>query len=189
MEITQRFVVGHPLEVVWQALADVRLVAECLPGAEITEVTDDNRCAGRFNIKLGPIGASFEGAAEITRDDASHSATVEGKGVDRQSGSRSRGSIVYALSALGDGGETEVAIKAEFVLSGALAQFGRGGIVNDIAARLTAEFADNLQRRLSVREAGGDEPTAPREVRPLSLFLSVLWARAKALLGRLFARS
>ncbi len=40
MNITQRFRVDHPVDVVWNALADVALVADCLPGAELTESQD-----------------------------------------------------------------------------------------------------------------------------------------------------
>jgi carbon monoxide dehydrogenase subunit G len=76
-----------------------------------------------------------------------------------------------------DGG-SRVEIATDLDLSGAVAQYGRG-IVKDLAAQLTAEFADNLRARL---ESDSPEPVATRPVSGFRLLF-------KALLGRLRWRS
>jgi len=186
MEITQRFTINQPIDVVWRAFSDVRLVADCLAGAEITDIPDDSHCSGRFVVKLGPISASFKGGAEIIRDDTNYTGMFEGKGLDQQSGSRSQGKIAYELSQENDGRETVIAIKAEFILSGALAQFGRSSLINDIAGRLTADFANTLQQKLSGTTTGEIQRAMAQDVHAFSLLGSVFWNRIVSVFKRLF---
>ena len=72
---------------------------------------------------------------------------------DARSSSTTRGVISYRLLPAADGQSTEVAMTIGYTLTGMLAQFGRAGIVQDVAARLTAAFAQNLEARL-----GGKAP-------------------------------
>jgi aerobic carbon-monoxide dehydrogenase small subunit len=75
------------------------------------------------------------------------------------------------------------------VLTGALAQVGRPGIVKEIAARLTQQFAGNLQARIAERAALATAPAsapppppreaAPRELNAGALLWSVVWGRLK----------
>ena len=71
MKITQKFRVDQPLSVVWDALDDVSLVAQCLPGAELTDAGDGRTYKGKMKVKLGPISASFSGKATVDGDEAS----------------------------------------------------------------------------------------------------------------------
>ncbi len=80
-----------------------------------------------------------------------------------------------------------------FTLAGPLAQFGRAGIVNDLAARLTAEFASNLEARLDQAAAApageaAAEPAPAPELDAGALVLSVIWQRIKAFFARIFGR-
>ncbi|MEE9250828.1 MAG: carbon monoxide dehydrogenase, partial [Alphaproteobacteria bacterium] len=73
--------------------------------------------------------------------------------------------------------------------AGPLAQFGRAGIVNDLAARLTAEFAKNLEARLdSAAGEAAAEPAPAPELDAGALVFAVIWQRIKAFLARLFGR-
>ena len=70
-----------------------------------------------------------------------------------------------------------------YTLTGMLAQFGRAGVVQDVAARLTQAFAKNLEVRL-----GGKAP-ADSSVAGLdagSILLSVVGDRLKQVLRNLF---
>ena len=62
--------------------------------------------------------------------------------------------------------------------------------MTDLAGRLTAAFADNLQARLDA-EASGQAAPAPAEAKldAVGLLFSILWARLKAVLAALFGRS
>ena len=184
MIISPKFQVKRPLSVVWEALADVTLVAECLPGAELTEADDGRNYKGKMKIKVGPINAVFLGNAIVQRDRANMSGTVEGSGADTGSGSRAKASMRYALTPVEDGSATEVAVESDIQLSGALAQFGRSDIINDISQRLIDAFAENLQARLASGDEGSDSLPSSDEINAFGILFSVLWARMKRIFGR-----
>jgi carbon monoxide dehydrogenase subunit G len=185
MKISQKFQVNQAPPLVWDALADVALVAECLPGAELTEANDGRTYKGTMKIKVGPITASFAGKAIVERDEQNFSGTVEGSGADSGSSSRAKATMRYALTPLEGGMVTEVAIEADIVLSGSLAQFGRSDIINDISARLTDAFVSNLQTRLAAGAEGSETVPSPKEIDAISLVVFVLWKRFLRFLGRL----
>jgi carbon monoxide dehydrogenase subunit G len=195
MDIKQRFTVQHPPAVVWDALADAPFAVQCLPGAELDESSDGRHYKGRMRVKLGPLAAAFSGDAVVDRDVAAKTGTVEWTGVDSRSNSRAKARMVYQVLPESDGKATAVQIDADIVLTGALAQFGRSSIVNDVAARLTAIFAENLQGRLNATAApaavAGEapasatkEPFKSAELRPMDLLLSVFRARMAGRLRR-----
>jgi aerobic carbon-monoxide dehydrogenase small subunit len=144
----ESFVIRKPPATVWNAFADIPAVAACLPGAVLTEY-DDRAVKGKMSVKLGPISASFAGSAVIERDDAALRGVIRGAGSDRGTGSRTKGEVAYRLAPEGDGQQTWVALSVEYSLQGALAQFSRSGIAQDLARRLVADFAANLNARLA----------------------------------------
>ncbi len=189
--LTQGFDLRHRRALVWQAFRDVEQVARCLPGAALTQPVADNRLKGRITVKLGPIGANFVGEAEMTLDDAGFSGVIEGGGRDRLSATRAKGRVAYRLLEAEAGAATRVEIELAFALAGPLAQFGRGGIVTDLATRLTAAFAANLQVHLDTlagaTPAAGERDAGERDAG--RLLLSAIWARIKAVLAAILGRS
>ena len=180
----QQFTVRHPRARVWAMFEDVERVAACMPGAALTEPPHDGQLEGRIAIKLGPMAATFAGAATLALDQAAYQGTIAGSGRDKLSATRAKGRIAYRLHELEGGAATRVEIEVAFSLAGPLAQFSRAGIVTDLAGRLTAAFAENLQAQLDA-EAGGQAAPPPAEAKldAFGLLLSVLWARIKAFFG------
>ncbi len=158
----EAFVIRKPPATVWAAFADIPAVAACLPGATVDE-HDANAVKGKIAVKLGPIWASFAGSAVIERDDAALVGVIRGAGRDRGTGSRTKGEVTYRLAGEDDGRQTRVSLSVEYSLQGALAQFARSGIARDLARRLVADFASNLNARLA-----GEAP-APRSSAPLNV--------------------
>jgi carbon-monoxide dehydrogenase small subunit len=147
--------------------------------------TTARHVAGKIRIKVGPIAAEFHGAAEIDRDPATHSGTIHGSGRDSRSDSATRGIIRYRLVPASESA-TQVDLNVGYRLTGALAQFSRADLVHDIATRLIAAFAQQVEARLS----GEDHDAAPAaELNAGGLLLSVLRDRIKARLSRLFGRN
>jgi carbon-monoxide dehydrogenase small subunit len=130
-------------------------------------------------VKLGPIAATFLGAARVERNPADMSGRIVGIGNDRRSRSSTQGEIRYRLVQAGQG--TRVDLSIGYTLTGMLAQVGRAGLVRDLAARLIAEFAGNLDRRLS---GAPQAETAAAELNGMALVLGSLRARATRWLGR-----
>jgi carbon-monoxide dehydrogenase small subunit len=178
--IEESFVVLAPLAAAWEALADFPAVAQCLPGAELIEHTADS-ARGRLKVKIGPIAASFAGSATVRRDEPSHTAEVKGAGSDSLSHTRTRGDLTYRLIEE-EPERTRVEVALDYDLQGPLAQFSRSNLARDLASRLMAEFAANLNARLG----GG-----AAEVRPQAASLNalqLLWQVLRERLGRLFGR-
>lgn len=184
MKVSKKFRVNHPQSVVWDALADVSLVAECLPGAELLDADDGETYKGKMKVKVGPITAVFSGKAVVERDKDNCLGAVEGSGTDSGSGSRAKASMRYALTPLEGDTATEVAVESDIRLSGALAQFGRSDIINDISQRLADTFAENLQARLASGDEGSKPAPSSGEINAFSILFAVLWERMKGLYAR-----
>ena len=114
-------------------------------------------------------------------------------------GSRASASVVYKI--IENGGASRVELSADIKLSGALAQMGRTGIVQDVATQITEQFAASLRATLAAEaaEAAASEaepggaaaptppppppPAVPAEIRGEALMLKIIWRRIKALFG------
>ena len=180
----QKFVVNYPRQQVWEMFGRVRDVAACLPGASLTGEPTPEHVEGQIRVKVGPIAAEFRGQAEIERDESSYSGKITGAGDAVRSNSTTRGVISYRLLPAGDGQSTEVALTIGYTLTGMLAQFGRPSIVQDVAARLTAAFARNLEARLGGKVP--DQSSGDGGLDAGSLVFSAIAGRAKELFRRLF---
>jgi hypothetical protein len=95
--------------------------------------------------------------------------------------------VRYVLIEEKAGAATRVDVEVGYALTGALAQFSRSGIVNDLAERLTTAFARNLEVRL---DGSVDASQAPQhaELDAGSLVLAVVRARIKRFFIRLLGR-
>src|SRR5438034_7841018 len=65
LRIENQFEVQAPIDDVWNYLLDVERVAPCMPGAELTEVVDENTYKGKAGVKLGPVNMSFSGTVVL----------------------------------------------------------------------------------------------------------------------------
>jgi len=192
VKLEQSFEVDAPLERVWETLIDVERVAPCLPGAEVTEVDADGVYKGSFTVKLGPTTAAYRGELKIdSLDQAAHTATMQASGTDKRGQGGAKARMVSTLTER-KGGGTRVAVETDFTITGRLARFGRGGMIQDVSNRLLRDFAECLRSGLEgpaeAKGASAETPTAPPAVKPvrgLSLVLGALWDR----LRRLFRRS
>jgi len=143
----ESFTIAMPAQRVWDAFADVPLVASCMTGVEIDE-SSATHARGRISVNVGPIRASFAGAASIERDDSTMTGKIVGAGNDQKSSTKTRGEVTYTVAS-----QTEqsalVSVVSEYNLQGPLAQFSRSSLVQEVGRRMVADFAANLNARLS----------------------------------------
>ncbi len=192
MEIQKTFELAASPDRVWDAFGDVTLVAACLPGAEIIDALGGDRWKGRFSVKLGPLAAAFEGEVAVARQPQERLGSVSGKGSDRGSGSRASGTLRYRVAAA-EPGRSRVEVVCELTLAGALAQFGKAGVIREIANRITAAFARNFEARLaaaapSAAPPATAQPAAPPALDAGGLLWSILRDRIVAFFRALFGR-
>jgi carbon-monoxide dehydrogenase small subunit len=184
--LEQQFTVAHPPAKVFALFDDIAAVAACLPGATLTGTPQPERVEGAIKVKIGPISANFNGVARVERDERNLAGRIFGIGNDQRSRSTTQGEIRYQLVPDNEGTATRVELSIGYSLTGVLAQVGRGGLVRDLAARLVADFARNLDRRLSGDTAS--LPAAAEDLNGISLILGLLRDRAERMLQRLIRR-
>ncbi len=187
--IETSFDIDQPPSRVWTFFQDVPEVVTCMPGAELLAQTGESTYTGKVTVKLGPVTAAFEGAAAIVETDhEARSARIEASGIDRRGNNRAKASIAYEIHER-DGG-SQVRLHGTIRLTGALAQMGRGGIIQDVANHLTAQFAENLRDKLAQRghEAEADVQEPPQAIEGTQLTRVVIAAWIKRLFGLLIGR-
>ena len=187
MNITQEFQVSAAPDMVFGFFQDVHSVAQCMPGAELTEDHGDGNYTGAVSVRLGPMTARFEGKAEITSDPETMTGQIKGKGVDRRGGSRGNVAVEYNVTS-SEGG-AKVSVDADLTISGAAAQFGRTGLINQISQRLIQEFVECLEAKLAAETPTEAAAIEAEDVKGFSLMLSTLASKISALIKMIFRRN
>jgi aerobic carbon-monoxide dehydrogenase small subunit len=181
------FTVRRPPDEVFELFGDVRRIATCLPGVSLTAIPSPERVEGVIRVKLGPVVANFRGTARIERDRANRTGRIVGIGSDQRSRSSTQGEILYRLLPIEHGAATRVEISLGYGLRGMLAQIAREGLVRDLATRLTADFARNLDQELS-GVTGSELSRQARSVNGLTLIFDVLRMRARRIANRVWGQ-
>ncbi len=160
MEFDNSFDVPLPPERAWALLMDIPRIAPCMPGAELSEVVDAQNYKGKIAVRLGPVALAFAGRVQIdAMDDANCSARVRAQGSDAKGRGAANATATFRIEPTGDG--SRVLIHTDLMLSGAVAQYGRGvGMIQATAAQIIGQFAGNLRARLA-REAPPAAPPPP----------------------------
>ena len=167
MKLEQSFTVAAPVEQVWDMLIDVERVAPCLPGAEVTGQRPDGSYEGNFTVKLGPTTASYRGSLKMdSLDEASRTATMHANGTDKRGQGGAHAVIVSTLHQEGE--ETVVDVITDFTITGRLARFGRGGMIEDISKRMLRDFSQCLQASMAAEPvpAAAESAVAAAPVTP-----------------------
>lgn len=152
MKIDYEFTVGVPVDQAWDRMLDLEKIAPCLPGAAIQEETADGEYAGTITVEIGPITVGYKGTVMFEEtDERGHRAVLRATGRETRGQGTASATIVSTLREEGDG--TRVNVETDLLLTGRVAQFGRG-IAQGVATEMLDEFAACLEREIS----GAAEP-------------------------------
>src|SRR4029077_8220112 len=81
-------------------------IAPCMPGAELTEVLDQNSYKGKIGVRLGPVALTFAGVVKFEQiDAATHTARVAAQGTDAKGRGGANATSVFRLEPAGGGGQ------------------------------------------------------------------------------------
>jgi uncharacterized protein len=169
MEFDNSFEVPLPPAEAWKVLLDIKRIAPCMPGAELTEVVDQDTYKGKIGVRLGPVALTFAGLVKFEQiDAATYTARVTAQGTDAKGRGGANAASVFRLEPAAGG--SKVLVHTELALSGPVAQYGRGvGIIQATAAQLMNQFATRLKGMLaqdSVAAAPASASAAPPPARP-----------------------
>jgi carbon monoxide dehydrogenase subunit G len=168
MEFDNTFEVPLPPAEAWPVLMDIRRIAPCMPGAQLTEVVDDRTYKGNIAVRLGPVALTFAGIVKFEEiDDTNRTARVKAQGTDAKGRGGANAAASFRLEPAGAG--SKVLVHTDLTLSGAVAQYGRGvGMIQATAGALMKQFAENLKKQLASAPAAAPAATtaAPATAAP-----------------------
>jgi carbon monoxide dehydrogenase subunit G len=154
MDLEHSFTVPVGVEEAWAHFQDIASVAECFPGAQVTEHEGDT-FHGSVKVKLGPIALVYNGSGTFTeKDEVAHRFVVDAKGKDKRGNGTAGASVT--LSMADNAGSTDVKVHTDLAITGKPAQFGRG-VMQDVSDKLLGQFVACLEQRL------GEDGTAATE--------------------------
>jgi carbon monoxide dehydrogenase subunit G len=198
VEFDNSFEVPLPPAQAWPVLVDIKRIAPCMPGAELTEVVDEKTYKGKIGVRLGPVALTFAGTVMFEEiDNANRSARVKAQGTDAKGRGGANATASFRVEPAAGG--SKVLVHTDLALSGSVAQYGRGvGMIQATAAQIINQFAGNLKAQLAATPAvatsgvaapGASAPTASaplpaaKPVSGFSLMAKVLWDAIVRLFG------
>ena len=193
----------YPLDVdaarAWALLTDLKAVASCMPGAEITEQLSDTSYKGAVKVKVGPAVAQFGGTVDVIEAVASERKMVmRGKGADKGGSSASMDLTAVIVADPANPAHCILNGQAAVIVNGKFAQFG-GRMMVQVSDMLLAQFVENFrQTALTLPSLDGSvtstsspatatptaTPVVAREINGLAIF----WALVKGWFGGLFGK-
>ncbi|MDE2878744.1 MAG: SRPBCC family protein [Gemmatimonadota bacterium] len=152
IEIEKSFDVPQSVDEVWSFLTDPERIVECLPGATLLEAVDERTYRGEIGLKLGPIGTRFLGEIRFDELDARrHHMKMTGEGRDRRGSGNVRMTMLSQLRSVeeeGVGG-TRIWVSQSIALTGRLASFGRGGVIQSVSNVMFNRFTGCVREKLA----------------------------------------
>jgi hypothetical protein len=147
MKVQQEFAVTEPVSAVWKFFEEPESVARCMPGVEQVTVLDGDNIQVRVTQSLGPMSATFDAKVTVLERVTDELIRFRGAGKSvRGAIGNLRTENTVRLRGTADG--TSVLVEGDLVLAGALGSVGQKVVARQ-AAKVTAEFATNLQRALN----------------------------------------
>lgn len=182
--------VDAPPAAAWKILSDINVLAECMPGASITEQTGDSAYKGQVSVKVGPVHSVFGGTIDVTSiDAAARSMALSAKGRDKTGTSNASMSLTASVNETEAGG-SELIGNSEITVNGKMANFG-GRMINGVADQLIDQFLANFSNRVlaegegaAAEEAAQKVAEQPTELSAFGLFLGMIADFFKRLFGR-----
>lgn len=145
MELTGRYELDAPPEVIWDALFDPEILAASIPGCEDLAAEGPAAYTATIKLKVGPVSARFKGNVEICDAQPCESCRITGKGSGGIAGI-AQGSSFVEFEATETG--TVLTYTADAKVGGKLAALGSRLIVSTsrkLADQFFSNFATHLQ--------------------------------------------
>jgi carbon monoxide dehydrogenase subunit G len=158
VELTHEFTVPVPVQEAWDHFQDIASVAECFPGAQVTD-TEGATFHGSVKVKLGPIALVYNGQGTFTeKDEAAYRFVVDAKGKDKR-GNGTAGATVTLTMDGAAGTSTDVKVHTDLAITGKPAQFGRG-VMQDVSDKLLNQFVACLEQRMGEGDGSAEAAAA-----------------------------
>ncbi len=180
VELDKSYPVAASANAAWKFLQDIKAVASCMPGAEITEQSDDSHFKGNVKIKIGPAVAAFQGDIEVESiDTEKRELVLLGKGADSRGSSSVSMRLAASILDTADG-HCELVGRSQITVNGKMASFG-GRMMDSISGKILQQFADNFANNVialgdgaDAEEAAAKVAEAPKELNGVAMVLQLI---------------
>lgn len=157
VNLERQYEIAAGEDAAWQVLRDIRLLAACMPGAEITEQIDATHYNGTVKVKVGPASAAFGGEIEILAlDEADRTIRFNGKGADK-GGSSASMDLTASIHPGAGANQCVLLGKADVIVNGKFAQFG-GRMMTSVSDMVLGQFAHNFSLKAAEAFAQSEQP-------------------------------
>ena len=136
MDMTGTQHIDAPRDVVWQALNDVEVLRQSIPGCQSIEKTSDTEMNAKVVLRVGPVKATFSGKVTLSDLDPPNGYTITGEGSGGAAGF-AKGSATVRLVEAAGGTDLNYDVKAQ--IGGKLAQLG-ARLIDATAKKLAGDF-------------------------------------------------
>jgi hypothetical protein len=159
VQLEKTFPMPASADVAWALLQDLQAVAQCMPGAAITERIDERHFKGTVTVRIGPASMSFRGEVELKEiDAAARTLRLLGKGTDSTGTSGASMDLTARIEAAGD--LSNLVGTSEVSMSGKAAAFG-GRAMTTVADQVLKQFAGNFATRVTSLAGGSPSGASP----------------------------
>ena len=140
MIIENEFDVAATPDEVYKLMLDPERVGTCITGAQVTGRREDGSYDANVTVKLGPVKMTYRGTIAIVESDAAaRTATMLAKGAEERGQGTAQATLHMAVTER-EGGGSHVKVSADMLVTGRVAQMGRG-VMQDVARRMIGQMA------------------------------------------------
>ncbi len=159
MKLEGDYLFEAPVQEVWNALFDPRVLAAVMPGCEKLEKVD-GAFVGELSIKVGPVQGKFAGKVELKDVDApkSYTMVIDGKGAT---------GFMKATASVKleeEGEHTRIRYSADAQVGGKIASVGQR-LVEVTARAVAKQSLEGLHENVKIRAAAFAEAAAARKAK------------------------
>jgi carbon monoxide dehydrogenase subunit G len=187
VDLNKEFALPGSTAAAWTFLQDIKGVASCMPGAEITEDLGDGNYKGKVKSKIGPATMAFNGDIEVKSvDTEKRELHMIGKGQDTK-GTSSASLDLKAWVEEGADGNAVLKGEASVTMTGKAASLG-GRMLTQVADQILNQFGKNFANNVASMGEGEEAEKAkeaiaeqPAELNGLAFAWSVFVGWLKSL--------
>ena len=136
MELSDEIEISVPMQTVYDALNNVDILKQCIPGCEELVRKSDEQLEAKVVLKIGPVKARFSGQVTLDASGGPEKFSLSGQGNGGAAGFAKGGADV-TLSKKGNVTVLSYTAKAE--IGGKLAQLG-SRLIQSTAKKLATKF-------------------------------------------------
>ncbi len=181
----KNFEINKDIDTVWNILINPEKVVNCVPGAELVEIIDENYFKGKVIIKIGPVTAKFNGDIEIEKKEISnYELNMTGNGSDINGKGGASMGMHIKLNPIEK--RTEILCRMTVSITGRIAQFG-ARMIEAVNNKMFEQFITNFTNMIEQENKDETTSVSSNEVEPIkaaSLVGSAIMSELKNKFGK-----